>query len=222
MAYLIASLDSLFDEFDAIAPERDRSTDGWIGDTSHSASNSDHNPDETGNTAHEDSDNKDEVHAIDVDKDLKQTFSMEDCVQFILDRCRAGKEKRIRYIIFNSRIWEAAEGWKQQSYSGSNPHDKHAHFSASYETKHEEDRGSWGLEEEFGMPSVDDIWNKAFEDPYDDSPEPRKVKALDWLRYVPSDQDVRNVDTKVKAVQDTLACQQEQLDRIEALLNPDA
>lgn len=158
MAVLIACLDALFDEFNEVAPDRDKSTDGWIGDTSHQASTSDHNPDETGNVPIHDADSKDEVHAIDVDKDLHEDFTMEDAVQLILGRCRSGKEKRLRYIIYNRRIWEADEGWDEDSYSGSNPHDKHAHFSASYETKYEDDRSSWGLEELVALSSADKDW----------------------------------------------------------------
>jgi hypothetical protein len=72
---------------------------------------------------------------------------MEQVVQHVLGRCRSGAEKRLRYIIFNRRIWEAADGWVQTPYIGGNPHDKHAHFSASYETKHEASTASWHLEE---------------------------------------------------------------------------
>lgn len=144
MAVLIPCLDQLFDDFDDLAPNRSHSSDGWIGDASHSSGSSDHNPDETGNTPYEDSDNVDEVHAIDVDKDLNSgDYTMEECVQDILSRCRSGEEDRLHYIIYNRRIWSESGGWKQESYSGSNPHDHHAHFSACYESDREADRSPW-------------------------------------------------------------------------------
>ncbi len=49
----------LREQFDDSFPDRDRTSDGWIGDTRHAARKSDHNPDEQG-----------WVRAIDVDKDL--------------------------------------------------------------------------------------------------------------------------------------------------------
>lgn len=155
MAILIACLDCLFDEYDDIAPGRDTTTDGWIGDAAHADSTSDHNPDETGSVPIYDADTINEVHAIDVDKDLKEDVSMEDTVQHILSRCRSGQEKRLRYIIYNRRIWEASNGWKQRDYTGSNPHDKHAHYSGSYETKYESSTASWTLEDLMGLSSDD-------------------------------------------------------------------
>lgn len=142
---LIPCLKQLFDDFDDAYPGRDHTTDGSVGDDAHSGSSSDHNPDESGNTPHEDSDSKNEVHAIDVDKDLGGGGSMEDEVQGILARCRSGEEDRLHYIIFNCRIWEESNDWRERDYTGSNRHDKHAHFSACYETDRESDTSSWGI-----------------------------------------------------------------------------
>jgi hypothetical protein len=159
---LVPCLVQLRTEFNTIAPTRDKASDGSVGDADHADSTSDHNPDETGHVPIEDADSLNEVHAIDVDKDLKVSgLSMEECVQHILARCRAGTEKLLRYIIFNGRIWEASNGWKQRTYTGSNPHDKHAHFSASYETSLEANKASWHLsdliEEEDVPLSTDEI-----------------------------------------------------------------
>lgn len=147
MAELIPCLVKLRGEFDTIGPKRDRNSDGWIGDKAHEQSVSDHNDDETGNVPIRDSDRKHEVHAIDVDIDgpWLDGITMEKCVQFLLERCRSGKEKRLRYIIFNRRIWSASNGWKKRAYTGANPHDKHAHFSGSYESALEASVVSWHL-----------------------------------------------------------------------------
>jgi hypothetical protein len=144
---LIAALKRLFADFDVLAPNRDHASDGSIGDTIHEDEVSDHNPDETGSVPIHDADHTNEVHAIDVDDDLNEPgLTMEMVVQFILGRCRSGAETRLRYIIYNRRIWEADNGWKQRTYTGASPHTEHAHFSASYTTDKEASQASWHLE----------------------------------------------------------------------------
>lgn len=143
---LIPCLEQLFAEFDRIAPRRDKASDGRVGDTAHQQESSDHNPDETGNVPIHDADKVNEVHAIDVDNNLNESdLTMEKVVQFLLGRCRSGVEKRLRYIIYNRRIWSASSGWVQKTYSGASAHTEHAHFSASYETAREADTSSWHL-----------------------------------------------------------------------------
>jgi hypothetical protein len=145
---LIACLKQLFAEFNAVAPSRDRASDGSIGDVAHQQEVSDHNPDETGSVPIHDADHINEVHAIDVDNDLRESdLTMETVVQFLLGRCRSGAEKRLRYIIYNRRIWEASNGWKQRAYTGASAHTEHAHFSASYDTNLEASTASWHLED---------------------------------------------------------------------------
>lgn len=145
---LIACLKALFAEFDRVAPGRDHASDGSIGDTAHQHEVSDHNPDETGSVPIHDADHTNEVHAIDVDSDLREPgLDMETVVQFLLARCRSGAEKRLRYMIFNRRIWEADNGWRERPYTGSSAHTEHAHFSASYDSKLEASTASWHLED---------------------------------------------------------------------------
>jgi hypothetical protein len=108
-------------QFDDTYGDRDRRSDGWIGDLRHSARPSDHNPDrETGI-----------VRAIDVDRDVYKT-GKPDLMPDIADQLRlAAKagEKRIAYIIFEGRIASSRMGWRWRKYSGSNPHNKHCHVS---------------------------------------------------------------------------------------------
>jgi hypothetical protein len=145
---LVACLKQLFAEFNAIAPNRDHASDGSIGDTAHQHEVSDHNPDETGSVPIHDADHINEVHAIDVDVDLREPgLTMEMVVQFVLSRCRNGSEKRLRYIIYNRRIWEADNGWQKRAYTGASAHTEHAHFSASYDTGREASTASWHLED---------------------------------------------------------------------------
>lgn len=168
---LVPCLVTLRNEFNAIAPDRDKTSDGSIGDAKHRKTISDHNPDESGNVPTRDSDKIDEVHGLDVDKNLNTPgLTMEKVIQYILSECRkpgtSGKDRgRLKYIIYNKRIWKASDNWKARDYHGSNPHDKHAHFSAEYDTKFEYDTRPWGLIEEFGddLPVEQEKFNALFE-----------------------------------------------------------
>lgn len=159
---LVPCLVALRAEFNRIAPGRDRASDGSIGDTAHQQNVSDHNADEEGRVPVQDADKVNEVHAIDVDADLRTDDpTMEKVVQFLLARCRAGAERRLRYIIFNRRIWSASSGWVQKAYTGASPHTEHAHFSASYETSREADTSSWHLEDLMALTTEDKDWIRA-------------------------------------------------------------
>jgi len=157
---LIACLKQLFAELDQIAPNRGHASDGSIGDTAHQHEVSDHNPDETGSVPIHDADHINEVHAIDVDVDLREPgLDMETIVQFLLGRCRSGAERRLRYMIYNRRIWEADNGWKQRTYTGASAHTEHAHFSASYDTDKEASTASWHLEDiPVALTAADKTW----------------------------------------------------------------
>ncbi|MEV4705503.1 hypothetical protein [Actinoplanes sp. NPDC049316] len=146
---LVPSLVSLRNEFNRLAPDRAKASDGSIGDTSHAASSSDHNPDETGNTPSEDADRVNEVHAIDVDDDLRKPgWTMTKCVEIIVTRHRDGRDNRLQNVIYNRRIWSRSWGWTARRYTGANAHTEHAHFSARYTTAQERDTRPWGLLEE--------------------------------------------------------------------------
>jgi hypothetical protein len=157
---LIPCLKVLFAEFDRIAPSRDHASDGSIGDSAHQAEVSDHNADEVGSVPIHDADDDNEVHAIDVDDNLNESdLTMEKAVQFILGRCRSGVEGRLRYIIYNRRIWRASNSWQQETYTGSSPHTEHAHFSASYNSGAEANTSSWHLEDiPVALTSGDKTW----------------------------------------------------------------
>jgi len=155
---LVSCLVSLREEFNQLAPDRDKSSDGSIGDDAHASSSSDHNPDETGATPYEDADSVNEVHAIDVDVNLRVPgWTMERAVQIIVDRHRLGSDDRLQNVIYNRRVWSRSWGWTEREYTGSNPHDKHAHFSSRYTTPEESDTRPWGLLEEDEM----DFWASA-------------------------------------------------------------
>ena len=111
----------LREQFDDTYSDRDRRSDGWIGDLRHSARPSDHNPDPASGV----------VRAIDVDRDVHKS-GKPDLMPDIADQLRlAAKagEKRIAYIIFDGRIASSRMGWRWRKYTGSNPHNHHCHIS---------------------------------------------------------------------------------------------
>jgi hypothetical protein len=99
--------------------DRDRSSDGWVGDLRHSSRPSDHNPDAKGI-----------VRAIDIDRDLSGK-AKPDLMPDLADQIRhaAKSDKRIAYIIFNQKICSAKSLWRWVTYRGINPHTKHCHVS---------------------------------------------------------------------------------------------
>ncbi len=98
-------------------PDRSRISDGWLGDTRHSARTSDHNPDSDG-----------WVRAIDISSGLRPNT---DEMSYLANQLRvaAWKDKRIKYIIFNKKIASAKSLWRFRPYKGISPHTHHMHVS---------------------------------------------------------------------------------------------
>lgn len=124
--YKVKWIDPLFSAFNQVWPNRNHAQDGTIGDAAHMTGTSGHNPDDTPGVKAErqDADNIPEVRAADVDS---RGVDMERAVQAVLHN--EPLLGRLIYIIFNRRIWSKSNGWKQETYTGSDPHDTHAHFS---------------------------------------------------------------------------------------------
>jgi hypothetical protein len=138
----VAWINPMFAAFNTIAPNRAKDSDGTVGDLAHTTSPSGHNPDDTPGSRpeREDADNIAEVRAADVTTDLRQPgVTMEQVVQSVL--ATPAERDRLIYIIFNRRIWRKSNGWRQETYTGSDPHDRHAHFSG--DPNSDNDGGPW-------------------------------------------------------------------------------
>jgi hypothetical protein len=111
----------LREQFDDSHSDRLRSSDGWIGDSKHSARKSDHNPDEQG-----------WVRAIDIDRDLSGK-PKPDIMPYVADQLRilAKTDRRISYLIFDGKIASAKSFWRWRKYKGINQHRTHLHISFS-------------------------------------------------------------------------------------------
>lgn len=119
----------LREQIDDSFPDRDRKSDGWIGDAKHSNRKSDHNPDPSNGI----------VRAIDVDKDFDSRPSTG---VYLADQIRlcAKKDKRISYIIYAGKIASVKSLWRWRPYFGINRHDAHIHISF---TKKGDQNGRW-------------------------------------------------------------------------------
>ena len=113
---LARALETLRSQVNAKWPARSKSSDGSVGDTSHSARPSDHNP------------VNGVVHAIDITHDPKGGFDSYAFADMLLKK----QDRRIKYIISNRRIGSGPAlpqpgVWRK--YTGTNPHDHHCHIS---------------------------------------------------------------------------------------------
>lgn len=124
MAWRVArSLDVLLGRINQLAPARSRASDGSIGDTAHAwqGSASDHNPWYV-------LDGMPIVTARDFTQDPAHGADM----GVLTERLRQSLDRRIKYVIYNRRIFSGPAGpapfvWR--TYSGSDPHTNHAHVS---------------------------------------------------------------------------------------------
>src|SRR5688572_30610733 len=112
MAYFRApALDALMAEVKALWPHRDKTSDGWIGDTSHAARPSDHNPAPPTGI----------VRAQDIDEDLVAGLTATGEAMPLVNAII--RDIRTRYVIYEGRIWTRENGW--QPYTGPNAHRHH-------------------------------------------------------------------------------------------------
>lgn len=90
-------------------PARSRISDGILGDRSHMARKSDHNLGNAFDLTHDPAKGCD-AHAL-------------------VEALRQRRDSRVKYIISQKRIWNPSISPEWRTYSGSNPHIKHAHVS---------------------------------------------------------------------------------------------
>jgi hypothetical protein len=141
MAYSIApATKAALAQATALWPDRSRASDGTIGDSAHAARRSWHNPSRPDGTP----DPNGVVYAFDLTHDPTHGCDAHALVRAAVAR----RDPRVLEAISMRRIWtkkRAAEGWRP--YSGSNPHDKHAHVSVDPDHAHNIDPW-WAAEED--------------------------------------------------------------------------
>jgi hypothetical protein len=102
-------------------PDRDKKSDGWVGDARHAATKSDHNPDpKTGC-----------VRAIDIDSDISKVANTTSYLAEQLRQYAKAHPDRITYVIYNGKIASWILNYKWRTYKGIDPHKSHIHISFS-------------------------------------------------------------------------------------------
>lgn len=130
---LARALETLRSQVNAKWPTRSKNSDGSVGDVSHSARASDHNPDDAG-----------VVRAIDITHDPKGGFDSYAFADLILKK----QDRRLKYVISNRRIGSGPAGpqpgaWRK--YTGKNPHDHHCHISTVADARGD-DTSQWDID----------------------------------------------------------------------------
>ena len=129
------SLSRLKRELDRRWPNRDRRTDGFIGDAAHcgGGGTSDHCPNSAGI-----------VRAFDIDADGIPADWLAEHVR----RLGAGGDPRLAdggYVIFNRKIASWSHEWRWRAYTGESPHTDHIHISVSTKASGYDKGGGWGV-----------------------------------------------------------------------------
>lgn len=115
---LALSLSTLRSECNALWPDRSKASDGTIGDTSHAATASDHNPNAAG-----------VVCAFDLTHDPDGPDGSD-----IAEKLRARPHPDVKYVIWSHRMFSRypAHGYdpfQWRPYTGADPHTNHVHVS---------------------------------------------------------------------------------------------
>jgi len=121
--HLAPSLVQLRNEVNARWPHRPKGSDGTVGDTSHSARASDHNPNA-----------RNSVNAFDI------TYPGVDPKVII---AAVKKHPAGNYVIFNRKIYSRSNGWKAEPYGGISPHTEHLHVSILQTVAAEQSKAKW-------------------------------------------------------------------------------
>lgn len=124
------SITTLLRQVNEANPQRDKTSDGIVGDLSHKARKSDHNPNGLG-----------VVTAIDIDEDLSPGQD----ATTLVNALQASRDPRIKYIIYEGRITVKGDVTRWKKYSGTNPHNHHFHLSVSSDRSRYDDASEWDL-----------------------------------------------------------------------------
>ena len=134
---LAKSLVTLVDQVDQMFPSRDKHNDGTIGDKAHQKKKSDHNPRIKNGS-------KGVVTALDITHDPAGGF---DAGTFA-ESLREERDPRIKYVIFDGRIFNSTESpwvWRDRN-EGPGDHSEHVHISVVADPAHFDDTREWSFD----------------------------------------------------------------------------
>ncbi len=128
--YVAPSLQQLRDEVNAVWPGRDKTSDGSVGDLSHLARKSAHNP------APATDPSPGVVRARDFDKDGMDSWRLVTV---------AINDPRTEVVIYSGSHWSRKYGFERRAYYGANSHHGHVHVEIRPGKKYENDTRAWGV-----------------------------------------------------------------------------
>ena len=137
---LAASLAVLRDEVNRRWPDRDKSSDGWIGDAAHATRDSDHNPWVI------DSNGVGVVRALDIDAGEGDNHEVGLWIAAHVCALAAAGFAPLQhggYVISAGRIASPTSGWRWRAYTGPNGHYGHTHISVSTKQTEYDSASSW-------------------------------------------------------------------------------
>jgi hypothetical protein len=107
--FLVATLRHLRSEVNERWPDRDKRSDGWLGDEAHSQRSSDHNPDSHG-----------AVRALDID-----VTGIQPCLLVVA----MTHHPATHYVIYHGVLYSRRREFAGIAYTGADPHLSHIHVS---------------------------------------------------------------------------------------------
>lgn len=155
--HLAPSLAQLRREINTRWPNRDKTSDGTIGDAAHSARASDHNPNSRGS-----------VNAIDIDEDGIDAWGL---VALLVT------DPRVYYVIYEGRIWQRKHGFAPRPYTGINAHRKHVHVSIIQSVAAEQNTTPWSVARIGASSSVKPSTGGSTTKPSTTNPKPKPNKS---------------------------------------------
>lgn len=205
------SLIVLRDQINAAYPQRNKASDGTIGDAAHAASVSDHNPDGSGVVRALDI-THDPAHGCDIDK--------------LTDQLAASRDSRISYLIANRLITGPDYGWSWATYYGDDPHTNHFHLSVVSDSRADDTR-QWSLNLNTGgiaMPSGDAEFVASHVSVVDSNGEvtdnicgAHTALSSIWSEIIKTHKDVKNMNTMLVSLATALTALTERVDAINAI-----
>lgn len=162
--HVAPSLNALAAQFDALFPHRIKDSDGALGNASHQAEVSDHNPDWKAKGAR-----RGIIRAIDLTTTSwgvaghaytpAQRAWHQRLIADLIATEIANKVDRLWYLIHwipgdpYPKIWSRTTGWEPKRYTGASPHDHHFHTSIERTPDAENDTSPWFTALRGGIPA---------------------------------------------------------------------
>lgn len=194
MARLVKSLVKLRAQVNEAAPNRDKSSDGWIGDSAHSSRPSDHNPESDGT-----------VDALDIDHDPAHGSDVDRIFEAVIE----SRDPRLKYLIRKGRILSGRLGpspwrWRDRGKDPNQDHFLHGHISVLDEAQDDESPWSIAMEEDDMFEKSDRDLLKGVVDATRVGGESLKAKGLDVYvkeRFDDLEGRIENIESAVATLQ---------------------